>query len=188
MENIKSKIESILFLGGDEIKISNLSKFFSISIEEMIEILGELKEERKNTGINIEIDGELITLVTNPACGEIINKYFQQEFKPKKLSGASLETLSIIAYRQPITKQEIESIRGVAVDRIIQNLEGKKFIKICGKKDGAGRANLYEITEKFLNYIGIGSVEELPNYLEIKDKTKKISESDEEEVAGEALE
>lgn len=69
-----------------------------------------------------------------PSVERIINDFFQQESKPKKLSGAALETLSIIAYRQPITKGEIEAIRGVSVDRIIQNLEEKKFVRVCGKK------------------------------------------------------
>ena len=101
-------------------------------------------------------------------CGEIINDFFQQESKPKKLSGAALETLSIIAYRQPITKGEIEAIRGVSVDRIIQNLEEKKFVRVCGKKEAVGRPNLYEVTDKFLSYIGIRSIEELPNYFEVK--------------------
>lgn len=165
---IKNKIEALLLLGGDETKIRELCKFFSIPLENMIKILEELREDRKNTGINIEIDGELVRLVTNPIYGEIINSFFEQETKPKKLSGAALETLSIIAYRQPITKGEIEAIRGVSVDRIIQNMEEKKFIRVCGKRETIGRPNLYEVTDKFLSYIGIRNIEELPNYFEVK--------------------
>lgn len=166
--SIQNKIEAILLLGGDEVKIKDLCKFFSLSIEEIMKILEDLKLERKNSGINIEFSGEFVYLVTNPLYGEFINQYFEHESKPKKLSGAALETLSIIAYRQPITKSEVESIRGVSVDRIIQNLEEKKFVRVCGKKEGIGRANLYEITDKFLGYIGISSINELPNYLEVK--------------------
>ena len=84
-----------------------------------------------------------------------------------------METLSIIAYRQPITKSEIEAIRGVSVDRIIQNLEEKKFVRVCGKKEGTGRANLYEVTEKFLTYIGLSSITELPNYIDIKGRIEE---------------
>ncbi|MDU1909923.1 SMC-Scp complex subunit ScpB [Fusobacterium sp.] len=166
--SIQNKIEAILLLGGDEVKIKDLCNFFSLSIEEIMEILSNLKSERKNSGINIEFSGEFVYLVTNPLYGEFINQYFEHEAKPKKLSGAALETLSIIAYRQPITKSEVESIRGVSVDRIVQNLEEKKFVRVCGKKEGIGRANLYEITDKFLGYIGISSIDELPNYLEVK--------------------
>lgn len=165
---IKNRIEAILLLGGDEVKIREIAKFFSISLDKTMDILEELKEDRKNTGINIEIVGETVSLATNPRYGDTINEFFDQKTKPKKLSSASLETLSIIAYRQPITKSEIEAIRGVSVDRIIQNMEEKKLIRVCGKKESIGRPNLYEVTDKFLGYFGIDSIEELPNYLEIK--------------------
>ncbi|MGL4308595.1 SMC-Scp complex subunit ScpB [Cetobacterium sp. SF1] len=166
---LKTQIESLLFLGGEEIKLKELSKFFNIPKTKLLEILQELKIERKGTGIHIEIEDETVFLVTNPLCGEVINNYFNQESKPKKLSTAALETLSIIAYNQPVTKGEIEAIRGVSVERIIQNIEEKKFIRICGKKETIGRPNLYEVTDKFLGYIGIDSVEELPDYEKIKE-------------------
>lgn len=169
---IENKIEAILLLGGDEIKIKELCRFFSIPLEEMLKILENLKENRRETGINIEISDEVVSLVTNPIYGEVINNFFEQETKPKKLSNAALETLSIIAYRQPITKGEIEAIRGVSIDRIIQNLEEKKFIRVCGKKESIGRPNLYEVTDKFLSYIGIKHIEELPNYFEVKESSE----------------
>lgn len=165
---IKNQIEAILLLGGDELKIKELSKFFAMPLDEILKILEELKEDRRESGINIEIDGEFVNLVTNPRYGEVINNFFKQETKPKKLSSAALETLAIIAYRQPVTKSEIEAIRGVSVDRIIQNMEDKKFVRVCGKKETTGRPNLYAITDKFLGYLGVKSIEELPNYLEIR--------------------
>lgn len=169
---IKNQIEAILLLGGDELKIKELSKFFAMPLDEILKVLEELKEDRRDSGINIEIDGEFVNLVTNPRYGEIINNFFKQETKPKKLSSAALETLAIIAYRQPVTKSEIEAIRGVSVDRIIQNMEDKKFVRICGKKEGIGRPNLYSITDKFLGYLGVKSIEELPNYLEIRGESE----------------
>ena len=84
--SIKNQVESIIFLGGDENKIKDLAKFFKISIEDMLKILLELKDDRKDTGINIEVDSEIVYLSTNPLYGEIINNYFEQETKPKKLS------------------------------------------------------------------------------------------------------
>lgn len=175
--NIKEQIESILLLGGDEIKIRDLSKFFSISIDRILEILEVLKKERFNTGINIEINEEVVYLITNPRCGEIINLYFKQDIKPKKLSNAALETLSIIAYRQPVTKSDIESIRGVSIDRVIQNLEERKFVRVCGKKETIGKPNLYEVTDKFLGYLGVESVEELPQYEEMKERLNGTDEN-----------
>ena len=154
-----------------------MSKFFSISIDRILDILEVLKKERFNTGINIEINEEVVYLITNPRCGEIINLYFKQDIKPKKLSNAALETLSIIAYRQPVTKSDIESIRGVSIDRVIQNLEERKFVRVCGKKETIGKPNLYEVTDKFLGYLGVESVEELPQYEEMKERLNGTDEN-----------
>lgn len=168
--SIKSEVESIIFLGGDENKIKDLAKHFAISIEDMLKILYELKEDRKDTGINVEVDSGLVFLSTNPLNGDSINRYFEQEKKPKKLSSAALETLSIIAYKQPVTKSEIENIRGVSVDRIMYTLEEKKFIKNCGKQESGRKANLYEVTDRFLAYLNIKSIDELPDYRILKEK------------------
>ncbi|MCI6153262.1 MAG: SMC-Scp complex subunit ScpB [Fusobacterium perfoetens] len=178
VDELKNKIEAILFIGGEDIKIKDISKFFGIPVDKLIPIIYELKGERKSSGINIEISDSNIYLVSNPKYGGVINNFFEQEKKPKKLSAATLETLSIIAYNQPITKSEIESIRGVNVDSIIGNLESRKFIRICGKKETVGRPNLYEVTEKFLGYLGIDYVNELPNYQEIREQIEKLSYSE----------
>ena len=156
--SIKNQVEAIIFLGGDENKIKDLARFFKISVEDMLKIILELKDDRKDSGINIEVDADLVYLATNPIYGEVINSYFEQETKPKKLSSASIETLSIIAYKQPITKSEIESIRGVSVDRIISNLEERKFVR----------------NDKFLSYLGIRDIRELPDYDLFKDKIKNM--------------
>lgn len=172
--SIKNQVESIIFLGGDENKIKDLAKHFQISILDMLKILEELKDDRKDTGINLEIEGEIVYLTTNPLFGDSINRYFEQEKRPKKLSAAAIETLSIIAYRQPITKAEIESIRGVSVDRIIYTLEEKKFVRNCGKQETGRKANLYEVTDRFLAYLGIKNISDLPDYILLKEKLKEV--------------
>ena len=171
---IKNQVEAIIFLGGDENKIKDLARFFKISVEDMLKIILELKDDRRDSGINIEIDGELVYLTTNAIYGEVINNYFEQETKPKRLSSASIETLTIIAYKQPVTKSEIESIRGVSVDRIIANLEERKFVRNCGNQKTGRKANLYEVTDKFLSYLGIRDISELPDYQELKEKIKDV--------------
>ncbi len=171
--SIKKKAEAIIFLGGDENRIKDLAKYFSISVEDMLKILSELRDERVDSGINIEIDQDIVYLVTNPLYGDDINKYFEQEIRPKKLSSASMETLSIIAYKQPVTKKEVENIRGVSVDRIIHNLQERKFVRNCGRQTTGRKSNLYEITGKFLAYIGIKNIEELPEYEYLKEKLGK---------------
>ncbi|AVQ16681.1 segregation and condensation protein B [Fusobacterium gonidiaformans 3-1-5R] len=167
---MKDELESILFLGGDENKVKDLAKFFSISLEDMLKLIEELKEDRKDTGICIEMDADLVYLVTNPKNGEIIHQYFEQEVKPRKLSAAAMETLSIIAYKQPITKREIEKIRGVGVDHIVQTLEERNLVRVCGYRDSIGRPKLYEVSNKFLGYMGISSLEELPEYRQIQEE------------------
>ena len=82
--------------------------------------------------------------------------------------------MTIIAYKQPVTKSEIESIRGVSVDRIIANLEERKFVRNCGKQKTGRKANLYEVTDKFLSYLGIKNITELPDYDLLKEKIKSM--------------
>lgn len=165
--SIKNKMEAILLLGGDEVKIADLAKYFKLPENEIVDLLRDLKFERRHSGINLEINGDVTYLISNPQYGETVNAYFEHEYKPRKLTVAALETLSIIAYRQPITKREIEAIRGRAVDGVVFSLEERKFIRVCGRKDGPGRPKLYEITDKFLGYIGVNSIEELPNYNDV---------------------
>lgn len=166
---MKDELESILFLGGDENKIKDLAKFFAISIEDMLKLIEELREDRKHTGIGVEMNEGLVYLVSNPKNGEVIHRYFEQEVKPRKLSAAAMETLSIIAYKQPITKKEIEKIRGVGVDHIVQNLEERNLVRVCGYRESIGRPKLYEVSPKFLGYMGLQSLEELPDYQKIKE-------------------
>ncbi|MCI5724375.1 MULTISPECIES: SMC-Scp complex subunit ScpB [Fusobacterium] len=180
--SIKNQVEAIIFLGGDENKIKDLAKHFAISISDMLKILEELKDDRKDTGINVEVDGDIVYLTTNPLFGDSINRYFEQEKKLKKLSAAAIETLSIIAYRQPITKAEIENIRGVSVDRIIYTLEERKFVRNCGRQESGRKANLYEVTDRFLAYLGIKNINELPDYYILKEKLNGRNETEIEEM------
>jgi len=83
--SIKNQVEAIIFLGGDENKIKDLARFFKISVEDMLKIILELKDDRKDSGINIEVDADLVYLATNPIYGEVINSYFEQETELSKL-------------------------------------------------------------------------------------------------------
>lgn len=174
--DVLKQLEAILFLADDELEIANLSKFFDKSKDEMTEILNQMKELKRDTGINICIEEDRVYMTSNPEYGKVVYDFFNPESKPKKLSKAALETLSIIAYRQPIIKAEIEGIRGVSVDGVLHSLEDKKLVRVCGKLDSAGRPNLYEITENFLKYMGIEKVEDLPNYEEVKSGFGKVED------------
>ncbi len=169
-EIMKRDIEAILLLSGDDLQIEELSKYFKRGMDTIKDILFDIREEMRDRGINLYIKGGRVYLATNPKSGETVHCFFNQESRPKKLSAAAMETLSIIAYRQPVTKGDIEDIRGVAVDGVMNSLEEKKLIAICGKREGIGRPNLYEVTDTFLAYMGIESVEELPNYREVRER------------------
>lgn len=162
-----NKLEAILFLFGEEIEVERLEKFFEVDRELMIESLGKLKAQKENTGINLKIKDGKVSFITNPLYGEILFNFFNPKAKPKKLSKAALETLTIIAYRQPVSKPDIERIRGVNVDGIIGTLEEKELIECIGAQDGMGRAKKYIVTENFLKYLNIRNLEDLPNYKEV---------------------
>ncbi len=165
---LKNKIEAILFLAEKPIEIKGLQMFFEKTKNEILKILKELKKEKLKTGINIKLEKYNVEMITNPKCGEVILNFFNKKEKPKKLTKASLETLAIIAYNQPVTKLVIENIRGVKVDKTLSTLEERELIRVCGKKETIGSPNLYEVTEEFLSYMEINEINELPKYNEVK--------------------
>lgn len=164
-----NKIEALLFISGRSLSFKELADYFGESRDNIKEKVLELAQLKEKTGLNVKIfEDESCQLVTNPEYGKTVSGFFTPEAKPKKLTKAALETVAIIAYNQPVTKSEIEFIRGVNVEKVIATLEEKNLIEICGKKNTIGTPNLYRVTEDFLSYFGIKSVEELPEYSEVK--------------------
>ncbi len=160
--DIEEKVEAIIFLSKEMITVKELAQFYGMENFEMEEILHNLKEKRKNTGINLKIENEIVCLVSNPLFGSDIKRFFNPEMKLKKLSRSAMETLAIIAYKGPITKAEIEQIRSVGVDKTMSNLLERKLIYISGKKKSMGTPNLYEVTDDFYSYLNIHGKQELP--------------------------
>ncbi len=166
-EKIGKEIEAMLYLAS-ELEIKELAKFYNLNMEKMVECLDKLREEKKDSGINLKIEKGMVYFETNPKYGEVVHNFFNQESKPKKLSRAAMETLSIIAYKQQVTQSNLESLRGVSVERVIHNLEEKGLVYSSGKLETIGRPNLYSTTDNFLNYLNIDSLTMLPNYMEIR--------------------
>ena len=160
--NIEEKLEAIIFLSKEMITIKELAQFYGMENFEMEEVLNNLREKRKNTGINLKIENGIACLVSNPLFGSDVKRFFNPEMKLKKLSRSAMETLAIIAYKGPITKAEIEQIRSVGVDKTMSNLLERKLIYISGRKKTAGTPNLYEVTDDFYSYLNIRNREELP--------------------------
>lgn len=169
---ILNEIEAILFLKGKELEIKELQNFFKLSEEEIMDYLKTLKDLRNDSGLNIRIDKKSVSMITNPIYGETVYMYFNPKSKPKKLSKAALETLTIIAYNEAMTKSDIEKIRGVSVDGVVNTLAEKKLVKVVGIKQTMGNPKLYAVTDEFLKYLNIDSIEDLPNYEEVANAGK----------------
>ncbi|MCP1224598.1 SMC-Scp complex subunit ScpB [Sebaldella sp. S0638] len=186
MLDLKNKIEALIFLSKEPLSIDELSKYFKLEKQQIEDAVNELKEDKKNTGINLKTDKDILSFVTNPSCGEEIKNFFHPELKIKKLSKSTMETLAIIAYKGPITKGEIEVIRGVSAEKAIGNLLEKNLIYVSGKRKSIGTPNLYNVTEDFYSYLNIDKEESLPGYEEFRKinllTQKSVNSEDDNEV------
>lgn len=156
-------VEALLFVAENPLTKDRLAEILQLSIEEIADILYELKERyaAPTSGVTlIEVNGGY-KLGTKPEMSAFIEALYHQP--SQGLSGAALEVLAIIAYKQPVTKGEVDFIRGVQSDRALATLVEKGLVKDVGRKEGPGRPILYGTTEQFLIHFGLKSLEELPD-------------------------
>ena len=178
---IKSTIESLLFVSGDPLNIKDLSNALEISNKTIKNILEEMisEYEDEKRGINlISINGEY-QLVTKAENSSYIQKLLKKN-KRQSLSQASLESLAIIAYKQPITRVDIDEIRGVKSESAMQRLLEKDLIKEVGRLEVPGRPILYGTTDEFLRQFGLKELKDLPSLDLYEDKSNEIVENMEE--------
>jgi segregation and condensation protein B len=173
-QKIKSIIESLLFINEKSIGVEELKQVIEIDKKEIEKYIEELSQEyqRRNAGICIVKVAGGYQMCSLPDNEPWIKKMYKEKYK-YKLSSASLETLAIIAYKQPITRMEIEAIRGVNIDGVIKHLLDLGLIKIAGRKKVIGRPFMYTTTRKFLEYFGLNSLDDLPNLEEFVGLAKK---------------
>ncbi|MCF7873573.1 MAG: SMC-Scp complex subunit ScpB [Candidatus Omnitrophica bacterium] len=173
-ENIKSILESLLFVNEKPIQLSDISRILEIKSKDIKQAVEELKTEysNRNSGISIVPVAGGYQMCSAPFNEPWVKKMYSHQNK-QKLSTASLETLAIIAYKQPITRVEIEQIRGVNVDGVVRKLGELGLIKTAGKKEVVGRPFLYITTRKFLEYFGINTLKDLPNLEEFVNLAEK---------------
>ncbi|NOZ24514.1 MAG: SMC-Scp complex subunit ScpB [Nitrospirae bacterium] len=161
-EQKKALLESILFISGSPMSLKDLKRVTELPSGEIGFLINELMAEyraRKGGIMLVEVAGGY-QMVSNPEYAPWIRKL--RSAAPQKLSLAALETLSIVAYRQPITKAELEQLRGVNSDGVIKSLLEKRFIRIVGKKEVPGRPLIYGTTREFLQFFGLKDLSELP--------------------------
>lgn len=163
MENLGAIVEAILFVAGDPVRVEDLAHAMNLTTSEMQQALDALADHLslENRGIQLNRSGETVFLSIRPAFAPQVEA-FLQPLQKRPLSQAVLETLSIIAYRQPCTRGDIESIRGVKCDYSVQSLLNKNFIEECGQRETLGRPTLYRTTDAFLKHFGLQSLAELP--------------------------
>jgi len=161
-DDLKGAIEAVLFVSGEHISRGELQDLLGVGLNDLEEIMREMMDEYETSSRGIQIlaveDGYI--MATKAEFSEVVVKMLKPA--SRRLSPAALETLAIIAYRQPLSRPEIEQMRGVKSDRVIANLMEKGIIKEVGRKPGIGKPILYGTTHEFLRLFGLNSLTELP--------------------------
>lgn len=166
---LTKEIMAALRAAGESSEDEAVRAFGKVKQEEAVTLLEELRREFEQSGRAFQLVEQVNgwTLVTDPAAAPWVRQLYP-EAKPTRLSGPALETLAIIAYRQPVTRADIEAVRGVAVDGVMQVLLDRGLVKIAGRAEVPGRPLLYTTTEYFLQHFGLKTVDELPNAGELR--------------------
>ncbi|MHB1453679.1 MAG: SMC-Scp complex subunit ScpB [Saccharofermentanales bacterium] len=185
-EDIPAAIESILFAYGEAVALDRLAGILGIEKEKAMAAVHNLMNEVKNSrkrGILIRQIEESFILSTKTEMSPVIERMFIPRNRPP-MSQAAYETLAIIAYNQPVTRSQVEAVRGVGSDSIIARLAEKNLVRECGTLDAPGRPSLFETTELFLKEFGLSSVRELPPMDMIMYRTLRDIETSVAEAAG----
>lgn len=175
-DEIKAAVEAILFIAGEAMPMEHLADALDIPLIEMESIIREMGEHKPpDRGIEVYIHEDGIQLRTRMEQ----SPYIKNALRPtqrKSLSASVMETLSIIAYKQPITRTEIEAIRGVSVDYSMQVLLDRKLIERKGRKDVIGRPMLYGTTDEFLRHFNLTTLADLPPLPELEEDSPEVFE------------
>lgn len=157
-------LEGLLFVVGDEgISLESICKIMEITETEAKDLLKKLKDkyEDETSGIRISYLGDAFKLTTKPEHKDFYKKLIDEPVN-NTLSAACLETLAIIAYNGPITRAEIDEMRGLDSSYVLRKLLAQDLIKVTGKSDLPGKPNIYEVTKFFLDYFGLATINDLP--------------------------
>jgi len=154
-------LESLLFVADGPVAVSQLARVLEVEVTSVEEALERLRTAYSQKGLRIQRQGEQVQMVTAPEAAPYIERFLGLQLK-STLSPAALETLAIIAYQQPITRAQIEAVRGVNCDGVLRTLTSKGLIEEVGRLEQAGRPILYGTTFEFLQYFGLQDLAELP--------------------------
>ena len=159
--SVKDLVENLLFLSHEPLSLKRLAESLPHSKEEIAAALDALQAEYQDRGLKLRFVSGGWELTTDPALGEEVRGFFNLQ-KRRRLSRQALETLSVIAYNQPITRAAIEAVRGVQTTGTLQTLLEAELIRVVGQKDTLGNPYLYGTTDHFLRHFGLADISELP--------------------------
>ncbi len=175
-------IEGLLFVVGEEgLTLEQISQILEITDEETKDLIKSLQisYQDEHRGIRIDFLGDRLKLTTKQEHHMYYQKLIENE-QTNTLSQAALETLAIIAYNQPLTRMQIDHLRGISSSQMVRKLVAKGFIKESGRSDLPGRPIIYETTSAFLDYFGLATIHDLPDMRDFLEA--EVNEEKEEEV------
>lgn len=165
--NLVAVLEGLLFVSGEDgLSIEKAMDLLEVDEKQLMKLLKELEDiySSESRGLRLDFLGKTIKITTKKEHKEYYTKLLEED--DSLLSQAALETLAIVAYNQPITRIQIDEIRGVSSSHIVRKLLSRNLIQELGKSELPGRPNLYGVTDAFMDYFGLASLEELPKLIE----------------------
>jgi segregation and condensation protein B len=159
-EQILPVVEAVLFVADQPVDVGLLARSISAPKDEVVRAIDELAEQCRDRGVRVQRTGDVVQLVSAPETAAYVERFLGMEHP--RLTDASLETLAIIAYRQPITRAGIEAVRGVDCDGPIRTLLARELIEEVGRAPAVGRPALFGTTVRFLEYFGLEKPDDLP--------------------------
>lgn len=177
-ETLANIIESILFVSGKEVAVKDISEKLEVTDGEVLNAAKSLQEKYgAESGVNLLIFNKKLQFCSNPANAESVANVLNP-IRERELSKSMLEAAAIIAYKQPVTRLELDQIRGCNSDYALQNLLKLEVVEVVGRKDVIGKPLLYGTTDKFLKRFQISSLDELPDYDDLMNKIKLLHGDD----------
>ena len=162
-------LEAILFVAGEPVAVSDLAQALEVSEMEIMHAVEALERECERRGVTVRRYGDHLRTETRAEYAPYVERLLQP-VQRQTLSQTAMETLAVIAYRQPVTKGEVEQVRGVKCDYSVQSLLHKGLIREAGRKEALGRPILYATTDRFLEHFGISDIRELPPLPDVQEK------------------
>lgn len=181
--SISARLEALLFVAPSGVTTSQLAGALEITPREVEKGLKALQETYLEGGIRMQRHKGEIRLTSAPEMGSLVERFLSLE-ATTRLSKAALETLAIIAYEQPVTRPQIDSIRGVSSDGVLRNLLGKGLVEERGRAEGPGRPILYVTTSEFLGHFGLASLDDMPQLTLPEEKSSTEDEPQYEILKG----